>query len=77
MTHFSIKKSQGNEATRLSCGGMFVDDFAADLFLRLTAEEFSRSICFLAKYRQEFSDTFVAQNEPYIPTFLAPCTTVH
>jgi len=50
--------SQGSEATRLGCNGVFVHDFVTNFLLSLTVKEFWKSVNTLWSYGQELGVLF-------------------
>jgi len=54
-----IKVSQGSVATRLSCDGIFNDQFVTQLLLSLTVKEFWKSVNICRSYWQESSVLFL------------------
>ena len=59
MLVFDINVSHGNVATRLSCGGMFHNDFIANLPLSLSVKEFWKLVNIWRSYRQKYSGMFL------------------
>ena len=58
MLVFDINVSHGSVATRLRCGGMFHNDFIANLQLSLSVKEFWKSVNIWQSYRQKYSGMF-------------------
>ena len=58
MLVFDINVSHGSLATRLRCGGMFHNDFIANLPLSLTVKELRKSLNILRSYRPKYSGMF-------------------
>ena len=58
MLVFDINISHGNVATCLRCGGIFHNDFIANLPLTLQLKEFWKSVNIWRSYRQKYSGMF-------------------
>ena len=58
MLVFDINVLHGNVATRLRCGGMFHNDFIANLPLNLSVKEVWKSVNIWRSYRQNYSGMF-------------------
>jgi len=58
MLVFDINISHGNVATCLRSGGMFYNDFIANLPPSLSVKEFWKSVNISRSYRQKYSDVF-------------------
>ena len=58
MLVLDINVSHGSEATRLRYGGMFHNDFIANLPLSLSVKEFWKSVNNWQSYRQKYSGMF-------------------
>ena len=58
MLVFDTNVWHGSVATRLGCGGMFHNDFIANLPLSLSVKEFWKSVNILQSYRQKYSGMF-------------------
>ena len=58
MLVFDINVSHGSVATRLRCGGMFHNNFIANLPLSLSVKEFLKSVNIRRSYRQKYSGMF-------------------
>ena len=58
MLVFDINVSHGSVATRLMCGGIFHNDFSANLPLSLSVKEFWKSVNIWRSYRQSIVACF-------------------
>jgi len=58
MQVFDINVSHGNVATRLRCGGMYHNEFIANLPLSLSVKEFWKLVNIWRSYRQKYSGMF-------------------
>ena len=58
MLVFDITVSHGSVATRVRCGGMFDNDFIANLPLSLTVKEFWKSVNIWRSHRQKYNGMF-------------------
>jgi len=61
MPFVCIYISQGSVATRLGCGGVFVNDFVTNFLLSLTVKEFWKSVNIWWSYGQELGVFFDSQ----------------
>jgi len=58
MLVFDINVPHSSVATRLRCGGIFHNDFIANLPLSLSVKEFLKSVNIWRSYRQKYSGMF-------------------
>jgi len=54
----NINISHGSVVTHVRCGGMFYNDLIANLPLRLSVNEFWKSVNIWRSYRQKYSGMF-------------------
>jgi len=52
---FNIEISQDSSATHLRCGGIFSNDFIADLIVSPSVKEFRKSVSIWRSYRRKSS----------------------